>query len=140
MSGGWGPWIVCLRTVRVDVTTNNVIQIGCQDNETSCLLQLCVTSVALNVQELSYGWQHASSLTQAIFEPLTVGVVQVPPHTPLHINTHIQKQHTHAHTHTQYMYCSIQYIYTFIYIRSSMTKAGLKFSTIVQSIQSVIRV
>lgn len=38
------------------------------------------------------------------------------------------------------MYCNTQYIYTFIYIRSSMTKAGLKFSTIVQSIQSVIRV
>lgn len=39
-----------------------------------------LTSVALNVQELFYGWQHASCVTQAIFEPLTVGVVQVPPH------------------------------------------------------------
>lgn len=51
------------------------------------------------------------------------------------------------HTHTaytciriSYTYCTRQYIYTFIYIRSSMTRAGLKFSTIVQSIQSVIRV
>lgn len=112
---------------------------GCQDG-TSCLLAL-FNLCGPNVRELSYGWQHALCLTQAIFEPLTVGVVQVPPHTHLffflhiitRIHTHFETQHTHAYTH--HTYCSTQYIYTFIYIRSSMTKAGLKFSTIVQSIQ-----
>lgn len=76
-----------------------------------------LTSVALNVQELSYGWQHASCLTQAIFEPLTVGVVQVPPHTPLHINTRILT-HTHTHIQTQqtHTHTVVYSIFTHLYI------------------------
>lgn len=82
------------------------------------------------------GWQHTSCLTQAMFELLTIGVVQVTPHTFAHRHTY----KTYICIHMLYTYCSRQYIYTFIDIRSSMTKAGLKFSTIVQNIQSVTRV
>lgn len=64
-------------------------------------------------------------LTQAIFEPLTVSVVQVPPHKyppPTHTRTHTVKHYMYTRTVLNSIFT---HLYICICIRSSMAKQVL---------------